>query len=172
MPRSAAPCCERDPGRAARIFCKAAILTGARAGELTSATRGQFDERTRTMTFTGKTGTRSVPLTDQALKLFARLAKSKPPGARLFMRDDGRPWAHSDWDELVGKRAQLAGLQGAVCLYSLRHSFITQAITDGLTTLDVARLCGAQEIRDADDRVPAPAGACSSPWNAAGPAGN
>jgi integrase len=29
-----------------------------------------------------------------------------------------------------------------VCLYTLRHSFVTQAITDGMTTLDVARLCG------------------------------
>ncbi len=26
--------------------------------------------------------------------------------------------------------------------YTLRHSFITQAISDGLTTLDVARLTG------------------------------
>jgi len=29
-----------------------------------------------------------------------------------------------------------------VCLYTLRHSFITQAISDGLTTLDVARFTG------------------------------
>jgi integrase len=29
-----------------------------------------------------------------------------------------------------------------VCLYTLRHSFITQALSDGLTTLDVARLTG------------------------------
>ena len=32
---------------------------------------------------------------------------------------------------------------GKVCLYTLRHSFITQAVTDGMTTLDLsARLCG------------------------------
>ena len=96
----------------------------------------------QTITLMGKVGTRSIPLPAPALKLFTSLAKAKLPGARLFMRDDGRPWAHSDWDELVREAAQLAGLPEGVCLYTLRHSFITQAITDGLTTLDVARLCG------------------------------
>lgn len=136
---------ERTQG-ALRDLIEAAILTGARAGELTSATRRQFDERTGTMTFTGKTGTRTVPLSPAAGKLFARLAKSKLPGARLLMRDDGRPWAHSDWDELVREAAQAAGLpHGArtgTCLYTLRHSFITQALTDGMSTLDVARMTG------------------------------
>jgi site-specific recombinase XerD len=31
-------------------------------------------------------------------------------------------------------------------LYTLRHSFITQAITDGMNTLDVARLCGTSLV--------------------------
>jgi integrase len=117
-------------------------LTGARAGELVNATRSQFDSRLRTMTFKGKTGTRTVPLSDAAVALFSGLAKGKLPAAPLFTRDDGKPWAHSDWDELVRAAAQAAKLPKGTCLYTLRHSFITQAITDGMTTLDVARMCG------------------------------
>jgi integrase len=129
-----------------RDLVEAVMLTGARAGELTSATRAQFDARTMTMTFIGKTGTRTVPLSDAAAALFVRLSKSKLPAARLFTRDDGRSWAHSDWDQLIREAATIAKLPDGCCLYTLRHSFITEAISQGMTTLDVARLCGTSVL--------------------------
>lgn len=127
---------------ALRDLMEAVALTGARAGELTGAKRGQFDARTGTMTFAGKTGRRDVPLSPAAVALFKRLSSSKLPAAPLFTRDDGKPWAHSDWDELVRAAAEKAKLPKGVCLYVLRHSFITEAISGGMSTLDVARLCG------------------------------
>ncbi len=127
---------------ALRDLLEAAMLTGARAGELVNATRVQFDVRTGSMTFIGKTGTRTVPLGPLAVTLFKRLARDKLPAARLLTRDDGKSWAHSDWDELVREAAAAAKLPSGTCLYTLRHSFITQALTDGMATLDVARLVG------------------------------
>lgn len=127
---------------AIRDLVEGAALTGARPGELTGATRGQFDARTGSMTFVGKTGSRTVPLSPAALAFFKRLAQSKLPTARLFVRDDSKPWAHSDWDELVRNAAARAGLPVGTCLYTLRHSFITTAIVEGMSTLDVARLVG------------------------------
>jgi integrase len=121
---------------------EAAMVTGARAGELVNATRDQFDARTGSMTFTGKTGPRTVPLSPSALAVFKRVARAKLPAARLFVRDDGKPWAHSDWDELVRAAAEKARLPKGTCLYTCRHSFITAAITAGLSTLDVARFVG------------------------------
>lgn len=121
---------------------EAVMLTGARAGELTKATRRQFDHRTGSMTFDGKTGARTVPLSPDAVALFTRLAKSKLPNARLFTRDDGKSWGPSDWDKLVRDAATAAKLPAGVCLYTLRHSFITEAITGGLSPLEVARLVG------------------------------
>lgn len=131
---------------AARNLIQAAMLTGARPGELVKALRSQFDARTASMTFTGKTGTRNVPLSPPAVALFKRLAESKLPTARLFTRDDGQPWAHSDWDELVRDAAERAKLPAGVCLYTLRHSFITTAIQDGMNTLEVARLVGTSVV--------------------------
>jgi len=125
-----------------RDLLEGAMLTGCRAGELTSATCSQFDARTGTMKFKGKTGTRIVPLSPPALALFKRLSKGKLPLAFLFTRDDRKPWAHSDWDELVRDAAKAANLPAGACLYSLRHSFITEAISRGLSILDVARLVG------------------------------
>jgi integrase len=127
---------------AIRDLIEAVMVTGARAGELTHATRRQFDARTGSITLTGKTGTRTIPLSPPAVALFTRLSKSKLPNALLLVRDDGKPWAHSDWDELVRGAATQAKLPAGVCLYTLRHSFVTTALTAGMSTLDVARLAG------------------------------
>src|SRR5262249_372874 len=98
--------------------------------------------RLKTITFKGKVGARTIPLSPAASALFHRLAKGKLPGAFLLTRDDGKPWGHSDWDELVREAAEKANLPTGVCLYPLLHSFITHAITEGMTTIDMARLCG------------------------------
>jgi site-specific recombinase XerD len=135
-----------------RDLIEAVMVTGARPGELAGALRSAFDARTKTLKLTGKTGTRTVPLSPAALALFERVGKSKLPGAPLLARDDGKAWTRAEWTELVRAAADAATIEGApedkaklpagVCLYTLRHSFITQALSDGLTTLDVARLTG------------------------------
>jgi integrase len=102
----------------------------------------EIQARTESITFFAKNSPRTVPLPKAAVALFSRLAKDKLPNAWLFTREDGKPWAHSDWDELVRDAAEKAGLPKGVCLYTLRHSFITQALMDGMATLDVARITG------------------------------
>jgi hypothetical protein len=67
----------------ARDLMEAAMCTGCCAGELTSARRGAFDARTTTLSVTGKTGSRSIPLAAPAVALFARLARDKLPTAFL-----------------------------------------------------------------------------------------
>jgi integrase len=135
-----------------RDLIEAALVTGARPGELAAALRDAFDARTRTLTLRGKTGARTVPLSPAATALFERLSKSKLPTAPLLTRDDGKPWKHAEWTEPVRLAAASAVVKDAlsnearlpagVCLYTCRHSYITQAIVDGLTTLDVAKLTG------------------------------
>jgi integrase len=110
---------ERAQG-AFRDLLEAAAYTGCRAGELTSARRSAFDARTGSLSVTGETGARSFPLAPAAVEFFTRLAKDKLPHAYLLVRDDGRPWAHSDWDELVKEAALTAGLPRETCLYTLR----------------------------------------------------
>lgn len=129
-------------GGAVRDLIEASALTGARPGELVKALRSQFDGRTGSIRFAGKTGSRIVPLSPAATVLFKRLAKGKLPAAHLLTRDDGKPWGHSDWDQLVRDAASKAELPKGVVLYTLRHSWITEALLAGMATLDVARLAG------------------------------
>lgn len=150
-----------------RDLIEAVMVTGARPGELASAARSAFDARTKTLTLSGKTGTRTVPLSPGAVSFFERLAKSKLPGAPLLTRDDGKGWKRAatprkteggrtetgaEWTEAVRAAAQAAvvkdekgretKLPHGVSLDTLRHSWITTAIQSGLTTLEVARITG------------------------------
>ena len=126
------------------------MLTGCRAGELTGLTLGAFDAKTGSATFTGKTGSRTVPLAPAAVTLFKRLSKGKKHDALLLTRGDGQPWKHSDWDGLVRDAAAKAKLPEGVCLYTLRHSFITSALTNGGNTFEVAKIVGTS-IKMIDD---------------------
>jgi site-specific recombinase XerD len=125
-----------------RDLIEASMLLGSRPGELTSLTRGAFDARTQCVVLNGKTGERTIPLPPAALSLFIKLSKSKLPSAYLFTRENGMRWQHSDWDQLVRDAAKQAKLPKGVCLMTLRHSFITQSIMDGLSIMDVANFCG------------------------------
>lgn len=56
---------------------EAAMCTGCRASELTSARRSAFDARTGTLAVIGKTGSRTIPLAPPAITLFQRLSRDK-----------------------------------------------------------------------------------------------
>jgi integrase len=128
---------------ALRDLVQAAALTGMRPGELREAKRGQFDARTSTFHLRdGKTGPRNVRLTPAAVEVFKRAGRDKLPTANLFTRDDGTPWIRSGrqgWVQLFKAAVRDAGLPDDTVLYSLRHSFITDAILrGGETTFEVS----------------------------------
>ncbi len=56
-----------------------------------------------------------------------------------MMESPGRILIGMSW---FGPPLTRRGCQPGVCLYTLRHSFITQSLMDGMTTLDVARISG------------------------------
>jgi integrase len=125
-----------------RDLIQAAALTGARPGELVALKRSSFDARTSTMTFKGKTGARTVPLSPAAVTLFKRLSKGKMPSASM-LTVSGEPWTFpAVWAREIRAAAKAAKMPKGVVLYTLRHSWITEALRAGMSTLDVARLTG------------------------------
>ena len=90
----------------------------------------------------GKTGERIVPMTPDMAKHFSKLARGKLPEAYLLTRDDGKPWGHSDQDKLMRAAVKKAKLPREVVFYTLRHSFIAQAISVGLDIYSVAEITG------------------------------
>lgn len=132
-----------------RDLIEAGMLTGARYGELRALLVSDYDKGRRVLSIReGKTGPRSIPLSNAAAKLFDRLIKSKLPGAALLTRGDGQPWQHSDQDKLMREAVKKARLPHGTVYYTLRHSFIANALTGAGTengAIDihtVAKLCG------------------------------
>lgn len=125
-----------------RDLVECIALTGCRPGDPAAVLRKDYDSRTGLVTFRTKDHPRSIPLSPAAKSLFDRLAKLKLPNAHMFNRDDGQPWRAHDWREPVKTAAATAGLPNETVLYTLRHSWITDAIVAGMDLLTVSRLVG------------------------------
>src|SRR5699024_473895 len=96
--------------------------------------------RTSTVTFKGKTGGRSVPISDAAVALFKRLSKDKLPAAPMLTQDDGKPWKHSKvWADVVRAAAKKAELPAGVSLRN-RHG-----LSNGVRGARPARAARARE---------------------------
>lgn len=122
---------------------KAALLTGARPGELSAATVADFDKRHGSLTLTGKTGRRVIPLSRSARELFTECSESRIGKAPLLPRHDGLAWDRFYWRDAFREATKKAKLPDTVVLYTLRHTAITEMLTaGGLDVLTVARITG------------------------------
>ncbi len=115
-----------------------------RPGALAALTASQFDARLGVLTVSKDKagGDRRITLKGTTAEFFKRLAKDKLPAAFMLTRADGKPWAKDDWKVQIKIAAAAAGLPSETVAYSLRHSAITDLVTDGLNLLSVAQLSG------------------------------
>ncbi len=124
-----------------RDLMECIIHTGCRPGDPAAMLRKDYDARHGTARLRTKNHDRVVPLAPAAKALFDRLAKGKLPGAYLFA-NGGDQWRPEDWRGPVKAAAAAAELPDGVVLYTLRHSWITDAIVGGMDLLTVAKLAG------------------------------
>jgi len=121
---------------------RALSLLPLRPGELVNAKVESFDAKHGMLRITGKTGTREIPLSPEAVLHFKECAKDKLPSAWLVSRADGRQWDRFTWRDEIKLAAAAAKLPRATCLYTLRHSTITDLVTGGLDLFTVAKISG------------------------------
>lgn len=120
------------------------LATGCRPQELRTIEAKHFSEATGTITITppgGNKRRRQIYLTPEALVIIARLAGINPDG-ELFRNEDGKPWTATAIRQRfwrVGKRLNLRWL----CAYTLRHTFATDALGNGVDVATVAELMGS-----------------------------
>ena len=62
----------------------------------------------------------------------------------------GARWHHSSYDHLVKLAAAAAELPSEMVFYTLRHCWITQALTDGMGPFEVAKMAGTS-VKMIDD---------------------
>jgi integrase len=123
-------------------LCEAGFLTGARFGELASASVRDLDHARRTLSVDGKTGYRVVSLTTESAEFLRRLATGRDRDAPLLPRLDGSRWPRSWHHKAVKRAAALAALSASVSFYTLRHAHISRALEAGMPLSLVAENVG------------------------------
>ena len=132
------------PAGPLRDFIDAMITTGCRPGELTSLGASQIDFERSSMIVDGKSGKRSVILTERAIEIMRRLAAANPSGA-LFRNTRDQPWNRNSLRCAFRRIRSKTGIEGAVP-YAFRHLFGSLAIERGVDSLLVAELMGHKDV--------------------------
>lgn len=125
-------------------LCSAAILTGARYGELAAARVSDFDGGI--LRLSGKTGNRDCFLSHDAETFFKQQAKDKLPEAPLLMSHEGAHWKHGQQQPPMKNAVRVAKLPAETVFYSLRHYYISKAVLAGVSLLAVAKNCGTSVV--------------------------
>jgi hypothetical protein len=125
-------------------FLHCLSLVPLRPGALALLTVDKFNSHLGVLTVgKDKAGRdRKIKLPSTTAKVFMALTKNKLPAAPLLNRDDGVAWNKDSWKKPIKAAALAAGLSETVTAYTIRHSVITDLVTNGLDLLTVAQLSG------------------------------
>lgn len=121
---------------------KAAILTGARYGELADAKVRDYSEHDRTVHLTGKTGSRTTFLSVSGAELFTAQVNDKKPNDLIFTKDDGAHWGKNHHSRLLKSAVENSGLPEETLFYSFRHYHISKALLAGIPMQVIAENTG------------------------------
>lgn len=112
-----------------RRLVQAALLTGARSGELAVLKVQDFDSDTGTIEIRGgKTGARTVYLSNEAIAFFSSITLGRPAGDLLLPRADGEPWGKNHHQKPFDAAVKAARLDKDTTFYALRHTHISLAL--------------------------------------------
>ncbi len=138
-------------GKAFREFLHALQETGCRPSEIRKVTAANVHFEAAVWLFrhhktSKKTGRpRVVYLTPAMLDLTRKLVERNPQGP-LFRNSRGLPWTRNAIRcRFRNLRKKLAHLSGVVA-YTYRHSFVTDALVNGVGIAQVAELCGHASV--------------------------
>jgi integrase len=132
-----------------RPITQAALVTGARYGELAALRAADFNPDSGTVHVrTSKSGKgRHIVLNDEGAALFKSLAAGKPGDALLLPKSDGSQWGKSHQARPMAAACDRARIKPAAPFHILRHTWASLAVMAGAPLLVVARNLGHADTR-------------------------
>ena len=135
-----------------RLLVHGALQTGCRFSELARLTAGDFHVAKRKKEEIGtvtvrrsKSGkVRHVVLTDEGIQLFKRLTAGRSNGDLIF-QNNGLPWKATQ--RPMVDACKRAGIKPAVSFHTLRHTWASLAVMNGVPLLVVAKNLGHADTR-------------------------
>ena len=128
-----------------RPLVQAALLTGARYGELAALKVDDF-KNGKLFIATSKSGKpRWVSLTDEGRQFFEGLATGREQSETLFLKND-KPWGKSHQNEFMRAACINAKIE-PMGFHQLRHSYASMTVMSGLPLLILAGNLGHADTR-------------------------
>ena len=87
----------------------------------------------------------TIPLTTRAADI-VRQYLERARSEHVFVSKTGRPYTSAEANRMLQRAALKAGLRD-ICLYTLRHTFISRLVQAGVSLPEVAALAGHRDIR-------------------------
>jgi integrase len=127
-----------------RLLVRAALVSGARYGELSRVEVNDFDPDARALRIRQAKGGRPrwVPLDDEAAAFLERLAAGRPHDERLFLQSSGRPWGKSEQQRPLRAACAAARFNPSASFHLLRHTWASHRVMRGMPLVAVAAVLG------------------------------
>jgi integrase len=127
----------------------AALMTGARYGELAEMQVGDFDATAATVHIPrSKSGkARHIFLTDEGQKFFAAAVADKRSSDLIFVRKNGEAWGTSHQIRFMRDACDRADIVPAIGFRILRHTYASRLAMRGVPLTVIARQLGHSDTR-------------------------
>ncbi len=131
-----------------RTIVRAALLTGARYSELARMTVVDYHRDSGTLLVrTSKAGKlRHIELTAEGLEFFEQITAGRTGSEPLFHRD-GACWGKSHQQRPLVEACRTANITPAASFHTLRHTYASLMVMDGVPLMVVARNLGHADTR-------------------------
>lgn len=133
-----------------RKLVRAALLTGARFGELAAVTVADFSPANGGTLHirTSKSGKgRHIVLTEEGAAFFKTLAAGRSAGDRLLTKADGGRWLKSHQTRPMAAACKNGKISPPASFHTLRHTYASLTIQGGAPLLVVAQNLGHADTR-------------------------
>ena len=128
---------------------RAALLTGARRGELAALTARDVNLKTAQIYIAeSKSGKpRHVPLNPEGLAHFRDALTGKTGDQLVFTRKDGAAWGHNYHVRALKMACEVAKVKPMVSFHELRHTYASHLANAGVDLLTISKLLGHSDTR-------------------------
>lgn len=133
-----------------RPMVQAALLTGARYGELAALSVADVDLGSQTLwpRTTKASKPRAIYIEDEGKRLFARAIAGKPGGAPVFARPDGKRWNASQQARYLARASDVGKVSPPVGFHDLRRTYGARLARGNVPMAVIAEALG-----HADERI-------------------
>jgi integrase len=132
-----------------RPLLRAALLSGARYGELVRMTVANFNAKTAQLYVApSKSGrARYIPLNSAGVELFKTLTTGRGANLPMFVRSDGEPWGTNHQQRPLLEACKRAEVTPPLRFHEARHSYASALAQAGADLLTISKLLGHADTR-------------------------